>query len=57
MRKKVLSMPVGRCSDRNNFILFSKKLSRDFFKFTFDPAVKRVKYLNLTMSIEQIIFF
>ena len=50
-------MPAGSCSNRNNFILFSKELSRDFFKFTFDPAVKRVKYLNLTMSVEQIIFF
>ena len=52
MRKKVLGMLVKNCSDLNDFMVFRKKVSRDFIKFTCNSAVKLFKFLNLTMSVE-----
>lgn len=50
--KKVISILVKSWSDCNNFILFRKKLSRNFIKLTWDPAEKLVKCLNSAIFIE-----
>ena len=52
MRRKELKILVESCCKRNDFLSFRKKLPQDFIKFTCNSAVKLVKYLNLTMSVE-----